>query len=311
MVFYPPKRSGTTFHLGVLLIMVALVIWGVWRAIQASIGPEFLLALIPLIVGGGLTPFITYRAYALLRAYYILDRDGIRLHWGLRSEKIPINTITWIRPAKDLGQPLLRPFLSWPGSLLGVRHQKNFGSVEYLASNSETLILIGTGDRIFAFSPEDPIEFMNAYQRVSEHGSITPWEAESLYPGFLLARVWRSFIARFLILGGLLLNLILLAWVSLVAPQRTQIQLGFATTGETVPGMQLLLLPILSISFFLLDLLFGLYFFRANANQTQTSVTETGSHNNENLILAYLTWGSGLLTPALFLVAVFYILKAG
>lgn len=65
---------------------------------ETAVGPVFLrylllagLCLLPL-------PLLVYRFRALQRAHYILERDGIRLRWGLRAEDIPMDQVDWVHP---------------------------------------------------------------------------------------------------------------------------------------------------------------------------------------------------------------------
>ncbi len=88
-----------------------------------------------------------------------------------------------------------------------------------------------------------------------------------------------------------------LVWTSLAVSVRPQIRMGFDLNGQprdVVPGVRLMLLPVLSAMVFLVDLLLGLFFFR----------------EEENRLLAYLLWAGGVLAPFLFLIGVFYILGA-
>jgi hypothetical protein len=59
--------------------------------------------------------------------------------------------------------------------------------------------------------------------------------------------------------------------------------------------VQLLLLPVLNALCLGVDLLGGLFFYRKPESQ----------------VFAYVLWGSGVVTSLLFLIAVFFILKAG
>jgi uncharacterized BrkB/YihY/UPF0761 family membrane protein len=99
-------------------------------------------------------------------------------------------------------------------------------------------------------------------------------------------------------LGGLLVTLLLLVLVSLYIPSNPAISLGFNPDGspsEKVPSIYLLLIPVLNSIFYFANAVFGLYLFRAEERQT----------------LAYLLWGSGLLTAILFIIAVIFIIRAG
>ena len=137
---------------------------------------------------------------------------------------------------------------------------------------------------------------MLAYQRFAELGSLTPLTPRSSYPANLLRQVWASPAARYLLLAGFLVALILLVLVSLNVPSNLTISLGFnldGTPSEPVPSVFLLLLPLLNGIFYFTNLLYGLYLFRAPDRQ----------------ILAYLLWGSGLFTGFLFTVAAVLILR--
>jgi len=134
-VFYPEQRNGLLFHAGLILLLAAASLWGLNQATRTQIGPVFLLYLLPALMALALLPLAVYRAFALLRAYYIVERDGIRLHWGLRVEDIPMSEVLWIKGAKEAGMTLPLPWLHLPGAILGLRKLSNGTPVEYLAAD--------------------------------------------------------------------------------------------------------------------------------------------------------------------------------
>lgn len=298
-VVFPPERTpGLVFLAAVTLLVVALGAWGIWQASSAVIGPVFLFDLAPVILALALGPWLGYRFYALLMANYVIERDGLHLHWGLRTEVIPMDVVKWIRLAKDLDMPIPLPRLLLPGAVLGRRRIPDFGEIEFLASTPDNLILIATAERIYAVSPADRQGFLQTYQRLTELGSLTPLEAHSIYPTFLLARVWDDAVARYLLLAAIVLSLALLVSVSLAIPSRPQLNLGFNPSGtarDPVPSIQLLLLPVLDVFFLITNLVAGLFFYR----------------RDESRSLAYLIWGCGVVTPLLFLAGVFFIVQTG
>jgi hypothetical protein len=302
-IFYPPRRPGLIFQGAAILGLAAAGLLSLWEATQAQVGPVFLLYLLPALLALGVVPFLAYRAYAMWRAAYILERDGLHIYWGLRAEDIPMSSVKWMRLAGETQASLPMPLLRWPGAVLGVRRLPDGEQVEFLASQTRPLVLVATPERIYAISPHDPGEFLHRYQHFSELGSLAPLPARSVFPSFLLARVWSTLPARYLLLAGLVLSLILLAWVSLAIPLRPAISLGFSPDGipaEPVPSVRLLLLPVLNGFFYLASVLAGLYFFRS----------EGEPEANARVPLAYLLWGSGALTPLLFLFGVYSILQA-
>jgi hypothetical protein len=282
---------------GILILTVASG-WGLWRASNAQVGPLFLLYLVLPLLGVFLIPFLAYRVYALWRASYLIERDGFHLYWGLREEDIPMDQVHWVHSTVDLELPLRLPRMRWPGAVLGVRQQFDGAQVEYLAGQSAPLILIATPERVFAISPARPDEFLRISQQFAELGSLTPFPARSLYPSFLLARVWAVRPARYLLLAGLALALILFVAASLFIPSRPTVYLSFNPVGDLadlVPSVQLLLLPLINGFFYLADVLLGLFFFRRQGEQ----------------IIAYILWGSGVFTALLFLGALIFIMGRG
>ncbi len=294
-IFYPPRLAGRIFHTAAIVVLSIAGLWGFWNTTRAQVGPVFLLHMIPLLLAVTLVPFLSYRLYTLHNAHYILERDLLHLQWGWRMETIPMNYIEWILPISDLETPLRLPWLRWPGAILGNRRLPDGRLVEFLATQPQNLMLIGTPERIFAISPNDPNAFLQTHQRLIELGSLNPSTSSSVHPSFLFARVWKSLPARYLLLIGALLNLGLLIWSSLAVAQISQISLGFTPQGlpnEPLPGIQLMLLPILSITTYFLNSVVGFFFYR----------------RDDQHAWAYLLWGNSTLMTSIFLIAIYRLL---
>jgi hypothetical protein len=289
--FPPPKRLGLLTHGGIMLVLAIISFTGFYYLSRAEVGPGFVIWLLVALLGFAPIPFFGYRAYSLFRANYILDRDSLALIWGLRVEDIPLNDIEWIRHINDLTQPLHLPGFSLPGGILGLRRHADLGIVEYLASESKKILLIATAKRIFAISPNDPTALMQTFARATEMGSLTPAEAKSVYPSFVVAQAWESSVVRFLWLSGLFLNIGLFVWVSIIIPLMSRVTLGFQA--ESVPSTQLIIVPVVSLFLFVIGWLAGLYFYRWDKERA----------------LAFIVWASSALTSLCFLVAVFFIIN--
>jgi hypothetical protein len=284
------------FHGVVLLIVTLLGTLGFWRASLAESGPGFLVFISVSIVSIVLIPGLIYRMYSLQRARYILARDGISLFWGLRHEEIPINQVNWVGSAEQNKMTLSKPFLRLPGAVLGTQAQADGKPIEFLAARDTKLVLIVTPQKVFAISPAQENEFLQTYRRLAEFGSLSPIPSVSDYPTFLLARSWADRPARILIISSALLTIGLILWVSLSLPNHATTTLRLNADGsavELVPGIRLLLLPVLNTFFFISDLLLGLFFYR----------------RQDTKALGYLMWASSVLTSLLFSGAVFFILQ--
>ncbi len=120
-------------------MLALLSSWGFFNLTRAEIGPMFVADLLIGFLAFAPIPFFAYRAYALLRADYYIDRDSLAMLWGLRVEDIPLTDIEWVRPASDLTSPLLLPRFRLPGAVLGTRRHPDLGRIEFIASSSRNL----------------------------------------------------------------------------------------------------------------------------------------------------------------------------
>jgi hypothetical protein len=292
-IFLPPRRRGILVHGILLAILGGIAIGGAMGVSRAEVGPIFMVYILVTLIAALPLPLIGYRAYALLRANYHLGRETLKFSWGLRIEEIPLTDVEWVRPANDLTLPLRLPRFRLPGSILGLRRHTDLGVVEFIASDAKELLLVATAKRVFAISPKDPRRFAREFQIATEMGSLDPAQAYSTYPSFIVAEAWKSLLARYLWISGLLLNVGLLAWTSFLVPSLQGIPLGFDLSGTPqgpFPPVQLMLLPLISTALFLVGWIAGLYFYRWE----------------EQRVLAFIIWISSTLTGILFLVAVLF-----
>lgn len=294
--FPPSKRFGLITHGFVILVLGGISGFGIWRLTDAEVGPTFVIYLLTALLAFAPVPFFGYRAYALLRSDYYIDRDSLAILWGLRVEDIPLTDIEWVRPASDLTSPLSLPTFRLPGAVLGSRRHPDLGRVEFIASDARNLILIATSKRVFAISPRDAGALVRTFARATEMGSLMPAQPVSVYPSFIITQAWESPTARFLWMSGLFLNLGLIVWVGILIPSLAQIPFGFDAFGapeNIVPSVQLILLPLISMAIFVIGVAAGLYFYRWEMQRP----------------LAFIVWASSALSAALFLMAVLFIVS--
>jgi len=292
--FPPAKRSGITLHVILIIVLAATSAWGFWNLSNAQVGPSYVTYLLVALVTFVPIPIFGYRAYALLRADYYIDRDSLAILWGLRVEDIPLTDIEWVRPASDLSHPLILPVFRLPGAILGTRRHPDLGLVEFIASGSRNMILIATSKRVLAISPENPAALVQTFARATELGSLTPAEYKSVYPSFIITQAWESAVARFLWMSGLFLNLGLVVWVGILIPSLSQIPFGFNALGmpdEIVESSQLILLPLISGFMYIVGIIAGLYFYRRENHRP----------------LAFVVWIAGTISAVLFLLAVLFL----
>lgn len=292
--FPPSKRFGLLVHVLILVVLAGASAWGFFNLTRAQVGPSFVTYLLVALIAFAPIPFFAYRAYALFRSDYYIDRDSLAVLWGLRVEDIPLTDIEWMRPARDLSHPLSLPRIRFPGALLGTRRHPDLGLVEFIASDSRNLILIATSRRVFAISPKDAGALVRTFARATELGSLTPAEPVSVYPSFVITQAWENSTARFWWTSGLLLNLGLIVWVGILIPALGQIPFGFDAFGapnDPTSSGRLILLPLLSGLLFIAGIIAGLYFYRWERTRP----------------LSIIIWVSSALSALLFLMAVLFL----
>jgi len=295
LVFKPDRQRGIALHLGALLLNLAAVGFLLVIALSQSIRGFFILYLIGALLVFIPVLLITYRLFALLRASYSIFREGGSLQWGLRSEVIPMQEIEWARMADDLAVALPLPGFSVQGAILGTKSHRDLGPIEYLASNTESLVLIASRTMIYAISPSDPAGFIDTLYRNLELGSIEPIQPKTARADFLVGSLLADKLARNLILMGSILSILLLVVVSFIIPTRETIPLGFNPVGqsaETSPADRLLLLPMFSLLMLAADLALGSYLYRKAGYR----------------IAAYFAYASSLVLPVSFLALIIFIL---
>ena len=294
--FYPPRKAGVIFH--VVSILILAICGGIGLFQITSTQFSFLFFIYILFIGSAifLIPLLIYRLSYLQNSVYILERDSLRLQWGLRVEVIPTRTILWVQRAEDLAEPIHYPLFRWPGSVLGTRKLSGDTPVEFMASGSTKLVLIATYEKVFAISPPDPEKFLEAYQRLTEMGSIGESVHKSEHPTALLSTIWNTPTSRSLIIISVFLSVVLFMWIVLVTPTRQEFSLVFSQGTETtvnITGVRLIIIPLFNTFFLLVNIFFGILLFRKEKYR----------------VLAHILWGNSILVTSLFLFATYVVLR--
>lgn len=291
--FRPPRQPGMAILVALLVVCLGILAAAGWQMNESSAGGErFIIVLLLALTGLLPLPWLAYHLYALQRAVYLLDRDKLTLRWGLRLEQIPIADVEWVRPASAQADAP-RPPLHLPGLILGRRRHVAWGEVEFLASSTQNLLFVGSARRVYAISPAETRDFLVTFQRVLESGSLIAAPAQSVYPSFVVTQAWNSPWARFCWTAAFLLNLGLLLWTVWLIPSLSRVSLGFLPNRQPaapVPGEYLLLLPIVSLSFFFASWAAGLFLYR----------------HAEQRPLAHVLWLGNLIGSVFFLFALYF-----
>jgi hypothetical protein len=273
--------------------MAGIAVCFFWLSSAASMGFLFAAYMALGVISCLPLPMLGYRFVSLNRAYYDLDRNVLTIHWGLRTEVIPILDIQWIRPVADLVDPLPNPKITLPGALLGFRNIDGLGKVEYLADRMQGAMIVAAPQVVYVISPEDEQGFLDFYARGVELGSLQSVKGESILPSIMIGKLWDDQIFRNLVLSGFLIGVAVVIWTILIITSRAEVVFGVQPGIETepVPSIRLLLLPVINGLIFLVDVVGGSFFYR----------------REDQKIIAYLVCAGSSLTGILLLAALLLI----
>ncbi len=291
--FVPARRRGVILHTSLLMIFMIASGGFLLLALSQESRGFFILYLVGCIGTFLPIPLIIYRLFTLLQAKYVIDRDGLHIQWGLRTEDIPMQDIEWLRKADEMPYDVPLPRFGMQGSIIGLQHTDELGKLEFVASDSSNLMLVACRSKVLVISPEDIRRFQHTFNRFSEMGSITPIQPRSANVELLLSGILKDRFTRSFILGGLFLSISLLLAVSFIVPARSSIMLGYnPATGasESAPAERLLLLPLFSLLMLVVDVALGAYLFR-----------------KEHFRMAsYFVFASSLILPLSFMLLVLF-----
>lgn len=291
----PPQLLG--FFIGLLLIFVLVSVIG-WSVFQLSKGVlSILLALwvlLPLL-SLPLLLMVMYRLYGLLSARYIVDRDGLKVRWGLAYDDIPVDQLTRVDRAADMGlNQFPRPGFWWPGIVIGERRIEGLGQVEYFASRGPgNMVVVQSGDRYLAITPPDVEGFLQAVTEALRMGALETHEATQIRPNFALARLWSDRVALLLVVLGILMPIALFGYLLVMIGGTTgQIAFGYDATGSVdtfAPPGRLLLLPMIGGANWLVNFSFGVWMYRTRTNRPLAYTLWSGA-----ILISGLLWAAAL-----------------
>lgn len=169
---YRPSRA-----LG-LLVGSVLALWAAGvavlllnTAVQTGIGPVGFLAYAGATLAAILAACFTYWSYALSALAYGLDRNALVITWGLTQQVIPLSAIERLVPGTEVGETRVRG-VTWWGCFIGRADTGVFGRVLYYSTSNlpEQVLYVGTSNRTYALTVEDPGDFAEQIVRRQQLG---------------------------------------------------------------------------------------------------------------------------------------------
>ena len=283
--YAPSRGKGILFLFSVCGILAFLEWFLVWRFGTFQVGPQLFLLLIAMLIFAVPLVFLLYRLYSLLFSYYRLERDGLHIQWGLRTEVIPLNAIEWIRSPMEMTEDVPWSVLPMPGAYLGTVEVSEHLSYEFLASDMGKMLFLGTSRYIYAISPNDPAGFMAGFERILQMGALTNVNWTTTRPGNWLLEAWRNKTGRISAILSLLF-LLLLYILAGIRFNESNIEMSENSVGNLLT-IRSLSLPIFATIIWLIGTLIGLWIFQQKSCRR----------------IAELIWGAAAAAVFQFLIA--------
>ena len=256
--FLPPKTKALVINsiLAVLLIVVIL-----FFLIYASYIGEGWLAIVFIALGLLLLAplFLTiYRIFTIITTNYRITRDVLEIKWGLRRELIPLREIEWVHPVSDFQTPLPIPYGKLRASFYDEININGLGKTLFVATRTEPMVLIKLSQAYVVLSPTDKDLFTQAFNELSQMGSLERPEAESENLKMLWRRVIEDKKAKnLLILTAVSLFILIAMAVVMVAIDAAVVWVDMIS----VPPTRLFLLALLGLLFNMLNTIFALFLY--------------------------------------------------
>ena len=230
---FPPARGkGIALHLALCLLLIGLEVYLVISFAVMEVGLQYFLLLIAMLILAVPLVFLLYRLYSLIFSSYDLRRDGLHIRWGQRREVIPLNAVEWIRRPQDMTCDVPWSVLPMPGAYLGTVPTKDGLTFEFLASDTETMLFLGTSRYIYAISPEDPDEFLLGFERVLQLGALDNVRWESRRPANWVIEAWKDKPGRICAILSINLLTALFIFVGSRFDVNRTVSLSFSPLGE-------------------------------------------------------------------------------
>jgi len=297
MTFQPhPSRAGW-LALGATLVLSAAAIYMLGILSRQTTPPHIFQALAAALVAGSLALMTMYWAAVGLNLRYHLDRNGIVIQWGVARQYIPFNNILEIVPGNAITATPTFKGINLAGLRFGRGELPGYSRLRYRTTAPlEQSLLVVTARISYVISPQQPEQFIRAWQSRQQLGPTQDWIEG-------LSRRWpfdtplvTDLLALWLLALGAMLLLALFGFISLsYAALPAALPIHFDSLGRAdriAPRIFLFTLPAAGAIVWSLNLLLGGFIYRREP------------------VGAYLLWGSTLIMLLCLWLALFTIIGA-
>lgn len=220
MIFRPPLSR--LIPLSLLVAILALLSVDAALALGAArlgVSPAAFLAGALLLLSLPALAVLAYWLWGALSLRYAMDRNAVTIRWAATTHVIPMPNILAVEDGADFYVERIHG-LHWPGLRVGLGHLDGLGSAVICATRPlpEQLILVTRRGGHYAVSPADRVAFIEGLATRQRLGPTEPLAETSWQPRWMRLPIWRDRLVYALLGAGIILSLLLWAWVSLLYP---------------------------------------------------------------------------------------------
>jgi hypothetical protein len=177
------------------------------------------MALVPVLI------MACYWTWGYFSLRYTVTRDGVMIRWATVQQVIPMPDITHILNGRPYAAALRG--WRWPGYVLGHTELLDDEGVPhpmlvYATTPPEGQLAILTPGLAYAISPDDRAAFIEAFKSRRRLGPVQALDQTTLPHRWAQLTLWADPLVLRLIAAGIILNALVLAWITWHYPQLPQ-----------------------------------------------------------------------------------------
>jgi hypothetical protein len=296
MSWRPRTRVGV--WVGVTLILAMLAVDGalVWRIRRGPHNGITFLAGFLILASLAAIAVVAYRIYDLTQLRYEFDRNRLLIARAGMRHTIPIASIEQVIDGAEAALVARIKGVRWPGSYIGPGSTAEIGmTLFYGVDPPGDQAIVVTPVLAYGISVPDMDAFRQVFEACRQLGPLAQVRHETVQAPYLHWPIWRDRAAHLLVgagvlLGALLFAVLLVRYPSL--PERLPLHYNAAGRVDRIaPRQEAFVLPVIGTIAWMTNGLLGTLFYRRQR------------------MLSYLAWSGTLIVQALFLMALWDIVR--
>ena len=262
MNYRPPRQLGTIVGGAMALWSFALMSVLLGRGLTQPISLALLWPYLAAAAFFFMACLFGYWTFSCHTLRYVVDRNGLVIHWGLARQVIPMDQIERLVPGRRLPEPRVEG-VSWLGHHVGRGHVEGVGDTLFYATHRSRndLLYVVTPSQAYGLSVEDEALFARELQTRQAQGVLYQLRQEPERYGLAAQPFWADRLAQGLAAAAILACVLVFAVIFGRYPGLPEtLPLSFPSLGgitRVASKEELLTLPTTAFGILLINLILG------------------------------------------------------